>query len=175
MYEADSEMEAYLQRVYVEPESSPALSISSDDDTNSTQQVDGKYDSEHDSDVDMCIEGDMDTPYGVDLDGNVAMERDGDDEEEDEWEKDKEQEDEEEANDEEQDEEEEEEDEDDEQDEDEDDGEEHRMIGQGELVNTSADDVDTVVDDQPIMLPQQGQEMRERTPRAQPPATAHWP
>jgi hypothetical protein len=41
------------------------------------------------------------------------------------------------------------------------------------MVNTSADDVDTMVDDQPIVLPEQGQEMCE--PRPQPPAPAPRP
>jgi hypothetical protein len=63
-------------------------------------------------------------------------------------------------------------DEDEEEDKDEDDGKEPRTIGEGEMVNTSADDVDTMVDDRPIMLPEQGQEMREHTPRPQPPAPA---
>ena len=58
----------------------------------------------------------------------------------------------------------EEEDEDEEEDQDEDDGKEPQTIGQGEMVNTSADDVDTIIDDQPIVLPEQGQEMREHTP-----------
>jgi len=49
------------------------------------------------------------------------------------------------------------------------------MIGQGEMVNISADDVDTMVDDQPIVLPEQGQEMHEHTPRPQPPAPAPRP
>jgi len=60
-------------------------------------------------------------------------------------------------------------------DEDEDNGKEPRRIGQGELVNTSADDADTMVDDQPTVLPEQGQEMREHTPRPQPPAPATRP
>jgi len=38
------------------------------------------------------------------------------------------------------------------------------------MVNTSADDADTMVDDEPTVLPEQGQEMREHTPRPQPPA-----
>jgi hypothetical protein len=110
------------------------VSISSDDDTDSTES-DGEYDSELDPDVVMCIEDDVDAPDGVDLDGDVDMERDGDDEaEEDEKKEDEEEE---------------------EVDEDEDDGKEPRMIGQGEMVNTSADDVDTMVDDQPIVLPEQ--------------------
>jgi hypothetical protein len=43
------------------------------------------------------------------------------------------------------------------------------------MVNTSADNVDTMVDDQPIVLPEQGQEMREHTQRPQPPAPAPRP
>jgi len=35
------------------------------------------------------------------------------------------------------------------------------------MVNTSADDVDTMVDDQRIVLPEQGQEMQEHTPQPQ--------
>jgi hypothetical protein len=42
---------------------------------------------------------------------------------------------------------------------DDDDGKEPRTIGLGEIVNKSADNVDTMVDDQPIVLPEQGQEM----------------
>jgi len=40
------------------------------------------------------------------------------------------------------------------------------------MVNTSPDDVDTLVDDQPIMLPEQGQEMRKPTTRPQLPEPA---
>jgi len=64
----------------------------------------------------------------------------------------------------------EEEDEDEEEDQAEDDGKEPRTLGQGEMVNTLADDVDTMVYDQPIVLPEQGQMMSENTPRPQPPA-----
>jgi len=104
----------------------------------------------------------VDAPDGVDLDGDVDMESDGDpDEEEDQEEADEEKEDKEEV---------EEEDEDEEEDKDGDDGKEHRTIAQGEIVNTSADDVDTMVDDQPFVLPEQGQEMRKHTPQLQPPA-----
>jgi len=131
------------------------LSISSEDDTDSTE-LDGEYDSELDPDVDMRKEDDVDAPDGVDLDSDVHMERDGDDDEE----KDEEKEDEEVV---------EEEDEDEEEDQDEDDGKELRTLGQGEMVNTSADDVDTMVDDQPIVLPEQGQEMCEHIPWPQPP------
>jgi len=66
-------------------------------------------------------------------------------------------------------------DEDEEEDKDEDDGKEPRIIGEGEIANTSADDVDTIVYDEPIMLPEQGQEMREHTPRPQPLAPAPRP
>jgi hypothetical protein len=69
----------------------------------------------------------------------------------------------------------EEEDEDEEEDKDENDGKEPRTIGQGEMVNTSPDDADTMVDDELTVLPEQGQEMREHTPRPQPPAPAPWP
>ena len=64
---------------------------------------------------------------------------------------------------------------DEEQDEDEDDGKKPRTIGQGEMVNTLADNVDTMVDNQPIVLPEQGQEMRQHTPWPQPPAPAPRP
>ena len=61
-----------------------------------------------------------------------------------------------------------EEDKDKEENEDEDDGKEPLTIGQGEMVNTSADHVYTMVDNQPIVLPEQGQEMRKHTLRPQP-------
>ena len=131
------------------------MSICSDDDTDSTEESDSEFDSELDPDVDMRMEDDVDAPDGVDLDGDVDMERDGDDEEEEDEKKEDEEEE--------------------EVDEDEDDGKEPRTIGQGEMVNTSADDVDTMVDDQPIVLPEQCQEMREHTPWPQPPAPAPRP
>jgi hypothetical protein len=40
--------------------------------------------------------------------------------------------------------------------EDEDNGKEPLTIGQGEMVNISADHVDTMVDDEPTVLPEQG-------------------
>jgi hypothetical protein len=43
------------------------------------------------------------------------------------------------------------------------------------MVNTSADDVDTMVEDQPIVLPEQWQEMCENTPWQHPPAPAREP
>jgi len=133
------------------------VSVASDDDTNSTKS-DGQYDAEHDSDVDMCMEDEVNAPDGVDLDGNLVMDKDSDDEEEeDEEDEDRDGEDEEEEEDEE---------------EDEDAGKEPQTISQGEMVNRSADDVDTMVDNQPIVLPEQGQDMRELTPRPQPPGPA---
>ena len=53
-----------------------------------------------------------------------------------------------------------------------DNGKEPGTIGQGEMVNAPPDDADTMVDDQPTVLPQQGQEMRNHTPWPQPPAPA---
>jgi hypothetical protein len=128
------------------------VSISSDDDTNSTKS-DGEYDSE--LDVDMCMQDNVGAPDSVDIDGNVDMETDGDDgeDEEEEYEKEEEVVDEDEEK-------------------DEDNGKEPRTIGQGEMVNTSADDVDTMVDNVPTVLPEQGQEMRDHTPRPQPLAPA---
>jgi len=43
------------------------------------------------------------------------------------------------------------------------------------MVNTSVDTLDTRVDNQPIALPEQGEEMREYTPRPQPLAPAPHP
>jgi len=149
-----------MEQVYLEPDASPAVSISSDDDTDSTES-DGEYDSELDPDVDMRMQDDVYALDGVDLDGDGDMERDGDDAEEEDEKK--------------EDEKEEEVDEDEEENKDEDDGKEHRMIGQGEMVNTSADDVDTMVDNRPIVLPEQCHEMREHAPRPQPLAPAPRP
>jgi hypothetical protein len=115
------------------------------------------------------MEDDVDAPDGVDLDSDVDMERDGDnDEEEDEEEEDEEKEDDVEV-------EEEDEDEEEDKDDDEDDGKEPRTIGQGEMVNTSVHNAHTMLDDEPTVLHEQGQEMREHTPRPQPPAPAPRP
>jgi hypothetical protein len=138
--------------VYFKPEASPAVSIFSDDDTDSAES-DSEYDSEHDSDVEMHMEDDVDAPDGVDLDGDVDKKRDGEDEEDDEEEDEKG------------------EDEMD-QDEEEDNGKEPWTIGQGEMVNTSAEDADTMVDDKPPVVPKQGHWMREHTPHPQPLASA---
>jgi hypothetical protein len=121
--------------------------------------LDGEYASELDPDVDMRMEDDVDAPDSVDLDHDVDMKRDGeDDEDEDDEGEDEEKEDEEVV---------EEEDEHEEEDKDEDDGKQHQKIGQGEIVFSLADDVDTMVDNQPIVLPGYGQEMREHTSRPQ--------
>jgi len=123
------------------------MSISSDDDTDTTEQSDSQFDSKLDPDVHMRMEDDVDAPDGVDFDGDVDMERDS-------YDKVKEHESKE--------------DEEEEEDEDEGEGKEPRTTGQEAMVNSSAEFVDTVVDDQPIMLPAQGQEMRKHTPRPQP-------
>jgi hypothetical protein len=141
------------------------VSISSDDDIDSTES-DGKYNSELDPDVDMHMEDAVDAPDGVDLDGNVDMERDSDDDEEEVENEEDDKEEEEEVDQDKQ------EDKDEEEDKDEDDGKEPRTIGQGDMADTSADDVDIMVDNQPIVLPEQGQEMRENTLRPQPPDPA---
>jgi len=125
MYDADSDTEGYLEPVYVEPGASSARSISSEDITDWTES-DGEYDSELDPDVDMRMEDDVDALDGVDLDGDVYMDRDGDDYEEEDEEKEYEEE---------------------VQDQHEDDGKEPWTLGQGEMLNTSAGDVDTMVDD----------------------------
>ena len=166
-YEADSDTKCELEWVYLETEASPTVSISSNDDTDSTEKLDGEYDSELDPDVDMRMEDDVEALDGVDLSSDFDMERDGDDDEEvAEEEEDEEKEDEEEV---------EEEDEDEEEDKDEDDGKEPRTIGQGEMVNTSANDADTMVSDEPTVLPEQSQKIREHTPRPQSPAAARSP
>ena len=126
--------------MYLNHEVSPTVSIYSDDDNDSTGS-DCQYDSEYHPDVDMRRTDDVVTPDGVEWDGNVDMERDGDDEEEEDAE--------------EEDEDEEEEDKDEDEDEDVDDGKEPRTIGHGEMVNRSAYNVDTMVDDQPIEWPEQ--------------------
>jgi len=43
------------------------------------------------------------------------------------------------------------------------------------MVATSADHVDTMVADEPIVRPEQGLQMPEHTPRPQPPAPVQWP
>jgi len=48
-------------------------------------------------------------------------------------------------------------------DEDDDVGKEPRMISQRGMMNTFADNVDTVVNHQPIVLPEQGQDMQKNS------------
>jgi hypothetical protein len=116
-------------------------------------ELDGESDLEHNRVVDIGLDDDVDSLYGVDLDGNVDMEMDGDDEEEaDEQEEDEQ-----------------------EEDEDADNGKEPWMIGQGAMVNTTADNVNTMVDNQPTMLPEQSQEIHEQTQQLQPLAPAPMP
>jgi hypothetical protein len=164
MYQADSNTEGKLQWVYSELGASPAVTIASDNDTDSTEELDGDYDSEHDSNVDMRMEDDVDALDSVDLDDDVDMERDGDDQgKEDEVNEDKGKE------------EEEEEDQGEKKDEDEDDDKEPQTIGPGEMVNTSADDVHPMGGDQPIVLPEQGRDMCEHTLQPQHPAASPQP
>ena len=134
----------------------------------------GEYCSEHDLYVSMHTEDAVNALYGVDLDGDVDMDNDSEAEEEDEEEEDEEEEDEEKDEDEEEDEDKKE-DEDDEEDEDEDDGKQPQTVGQEEMVNMSADDVDTMVDNQPIVLSEQGHKMHEHDAWPQPLAPAPQP
>jgi hypothetical protein len=41
------------------------MSISSDDDTNSTEKLDGEYDSQNNFDVDIHVQHCVDAPYSV--------------------------------------------------------------------------------------------------------------
>jgi len=100
----------------------------------------------------------VDTPDGVDIDGDVDMELGSEDWEDEEEEAERV-----------------EEVVDEKEEEDEDNGKEPRTSGQGEMVTTSVDNVDSMVDDQATVLPQQGQEMRQHTPQPQPPAPAPRP
>jgi hypothetical protein len=70
--------EGQVVRVYLEPDQSPAVSSSSSNETDSTEELSGKSDSEHDSDVDMNVEDDVDALYHIDLDGDLDMQWDGD-------------------------------------------------------------------------------------------------
>jgi len=81
MSQAGLDTEGWLEWVYSEPQASAAGSISSDNDTDSTES-DGRYDSEYDPDVDMCLEDAVNAPDCVVLDGDLDMERDSDDVEE---------------------------------------------------------------------------------------------
>jgi hypothetical protein len=130
------------------------MSISSDDDTDSTEESGSKSYYRPDSNVHLCMENDLDTMYSIDLDGDVDMARDGDDEkeedgdEEDEEEEDEEEEENDNDNDNDNDYDNDNDNEDEDEDEDEDDGKEPQTIGKGEIVTSSAAGVDTMVDDQ---------------------------
>ena len=133
------------------------MSISSDDDTDNNES-DGEIDSELDRDMDLCVEDDAHALDGVDLYGDVHIDRDSnDDEEEDEEEEDKEMV------------------EENNEDEDEDNSKAPRTVGQREMVNTLADNADTMVGDEPTVLPEQGQVMRDNTTQPQPPVPARRP
>jgi hypothetical protein len=97
------------------------------------------------------MEDDLDAPEDFDVDGNVDIKTDGDDDEEEDEQVEKEEEDDEE--------------EDEEEDGDEDDGKYPRTISEGEMVHTSANDVVTMVDNQLIVLQEQGQETCKHTPQ----------
>jgi len=90
IYEADLDTEGKLEQVYLQPLALPTRSISSDDDTDSTEKLGSEYYLEPDSDEDMGMEDDGDALYSVDLDSDVNMERDGDYEEEEKEEEDEE-------------------------------------------------------------------------------------
>jgi hypothetical protein len=134
------------------------VSISSNHDINSTK-ADCEYDSVHDSDVYVCLVDDVNALDSVDLDGDVDIEMDGEDEE------DEEEEDEEEV----------EEVNEHEEDKHEHNGKELQTVGQGDMINTSADITDTMVDNQPTVLPEHSQEMHDHTPWPQLPVPAPQP
>jgi hypothetical protein len=79
MSEADLDREGYVAQVHLEPEASPMVSISGDDDTDNTES-DDEYESKCDSDVDRPMEDDMDALDDGNLDGDVDMETDSDNE-----------------------------------------------------------------------------------------------
>jgi len=45
----------------------------SDDNPESNEKSHCECDPEHDSDIDLWMEDDVDTPYGIDLNGNVDI------------------------------------------------------------------------------------------------------
>jgi len=57
------------------------VSVSSDDDADFTETSHGEYDPELDPDEDMWMEDDVDALDGIDLDGDLDIERDSDDDE----------------------------------------------------------------------------------------------
>ena len=71
-----------MEWVHLVLEALHAMSTSSDDYAYFTKESDGACDSEHDSDVDMCMEENINALYSVDLNCDVNMERNCDNEEE---------------------------------------------------------------------------------------------
>jgi hypothetical protein len=125
--------------------------------------------------MEMRMQNDVDAPSVLDLDGDVDMEQEGDnDKEEDEEEEDEMEEEVVDEDEEEKEDKNEQEDRDEEEDKDDDDGKEPRTIDQGEIVITSADDVDTMAHNRPIVLPEEGPEVCEYTPRPQPLELVEW-
>jgi hypothetical protein len=122
------------------------------DNTHHTQESDSEYDLEHHSDVDLHLEDDGEAPHSIDLPGDVNMETNFVTDYEEEEEEEEEQE----------------EDVDKETDVNEDVGKEPQTIGQEEMVNSSADAVDTTIDYQPVIIRKQGEEMCEHTPWQEP-------
>ena len=108
------------------------------------------------------MHNDVDALYGVDLEGNVAMEIDGHNNKSEDEKKAEDQEQKIENN----------EGEEQEENENEDDAKVPRTSGQRDMVNSAAIHIYTVTDDQPIMVAEQGQEMHTHTPWPQPPASA---
>lgn len=135
------------------------MSICLDDDTNSTEQLDGNYAPDHDSSMEMHMDNTRDAQYGVDLNDDVDIQMDSDNEEEESGEEDDEKD----------------EDEDEEKDGDEHNGKEPQMIAQGGMVNTLADDADSMLNTQPIILPKRGPGMSDCTPQLEPLAPTPWP
>jgi hypothetical protein len=124
------------------------VSISAADHTESTEKTDREYHTEYYCTVHIRMPEGVHVLDGIVLDSDVDREWDIDDDNQ----EDEEEEDEGEEN------------KDEEEDEDEDDGKEPQMIGQGKMVNTTPDDVDSKVDDQPIVLSEKGQNIHDRTP-----------
>jgi hypothetical protein len=75
-------MEGKQEQVNYEPEQLPRVSVFSDDDSNYTEESDGKYDSKYDSGVGMQMADNVDAPDDIEFDGNADMERDGDNKDE---------------------------------------------------------------------------------------------
>jgi len=164
LHAGDFDMEGEIERVYFTPEALPSVPPFGDNDNDSTERSYSEYDEQHHSEVDMRMQDNVDATEGINSDSDVDIERNHDDYEvadEEEENEESEDADEEHA--------------DTEEDEDEDAAIEPPIIIQGEMVNTSVNGVDTMVDSQPIMLAEQGRKMREHTPSQEPQETATLP